>query len=376
MKDISTLAVHAGEISPRIEGAISMPVFQSANFEFHDEGDYANIKYARLNNTPNHLALHAKLAALENGEDALVLASGMAAISTTLLALLSKGDRILTQKTLYGGTFSLLAQELARFGIEADVAADENWEAKIRPETRMIYAETISNPLMEVPDFQKVLATARKHKLISVIDNTFASPVNFKPIDLGFDLSLHSATKYLNGHSDLIAGCVIGSKARIKTISHTAAHLGATLDPHGCSLLHRGLKTLGVRVERQNQTALRLADFLSHHENVATVNYPGLPSHPAHSRAREYFKGFGGMLSFELKNPSQVESFLGRLKIPVLAASLGGVESLVIIPARSSHLSLTAEERRQSGITDGLIRFSTGLEGADDLIADLKQALG
>lgn len=375
MKDISTLAVHAGEISPRIEGAVSMPVFQSANFEFKIEKDYLDIKYARLNNTPNHTALHAKLAALESGEAALALGSGMAAISTTFLSLLSQGDHILVQKTLYGGTFSLLLEDLSRFGITCDFVSDDNWDAKKKSNTRMVYVEAMSNPLLEVPDFGAVVNFARKNKLISAIDNTFASPVNFKPLEIGFDLSIHSATKYLNGHSDVIAGCVIGKKDLIHKINHTAAHLGGTLDPHACSLLHRGIKTLGVRVERQNRTALKVAQHLMNHPKIASVNYPGLETHPAFSRAKKYFAGFGGMMSFELKNPNAVEVFLNKLKVPILAASLGGVESLVIQPAQSSHLSLGAEERKKSGISEGLVRFSIGLESAEDLILDLDQAL-
>ncbi len=375
MKDISTQAVHAGEILPRIHGAVSMPVFQSANFEFENESDYVDIKYARLNNTPNHTALHAKLAALENGEAALALGSGMAAISSTFLALLSQGDHIVAQKTLYGGTFSLLMQDLSRFGITCDFAEDENWAAKVKSNTRMLYVEAMSNPLLEVPEFSSALKFAREHQLLAVIDNTFASPVNFKPLDIGFDLSIHSATKYLNGHSDVIAGCVIGKKTLIQKINHTAAHLGGTLDPHACSLLHRGIKTLGVRVERQNRTAQVLAEHLTRHEKIAAVNYPGLEGHSSFARAKKYFAGFGGMMSFELKDPRGVDSFLAKLKIPILAASLGGVESLVIQPARSSHLSLGPEERRKVGISDGLIRWSTGLESAEDLVRDLDQAL-
>lgn len=373
--DISTLAVHAGEIEPRFGGAISMPVFQSANFEFVDQQEYSAIRYARLNNTPNHLALHAKLAALEQAPAALALASGMAAISHTFLALLSQGDHVLVQKTVYGGTFSLLVEELKRFGITCDFVENEDWDSKLRPHTRMIYLEAMSNPLLEVPDLSSAVDFAKKHKLISVIDNTFATPLNFRPIPFGFDLSLHSATKYLNGHSDVIAGAVIGAQKLIHKINHSAAHLGGTLDPHACSLLHRGLKTLCVRVERQNKTAPLVARHLFGHPKIAKVNYPGLESHPTFARAKKFLHGFGGMMSFELRNSAKAQIFLKNLKIPILAASLGGVESLVIQPARSSHLSLGAEEREKAGISDGLIRLSIGLEAAEDLVADLDQAL-
>ena len=378
MASISTQLIHAGEPQPRIEGSVCMPVFQSANFVATDEGQYDAIKYARLNNTPNHMALHLKLAAIENGEAALVLGSGMAAISTTLFGLLKSGDHILAQKTVYGGTFSLINEDLKRFGVSVDyvdASQPETWAAKLKPSTKMFYVESISNPLMEVPDLSAVVKFARKSSLNSVIDNTFATPVNFRPLDLGFDISLHSATKYLNGHSDIVAGAVIGSKTLIEQIGHAAAHLGGSLDPHACFLLHRGMKTLSLRMQHHNMAAMKMARHLSEHSQVKSVNYSGLENSPSHSRAKEYFSGFGGMLSFELKDPGKTEKVLNALKYPLVAASLGGVESLVILPARSSHLGMKPEERHAAGISDGLIRYSVGIEDPVDLIDDLDRAL-
>jgi len=377
MPSLFTQVVHAGEPNPRIEGAVSMPIFQTANFENGDETSYAEVKYTRLNNTPNHIALHDKLATLEGGEAALVLASGMAAISTTLLALLQAGDHLLAQKTLYGGTFSFIHEDLRRFGVQVDyvdASRPESWPAKLKTNTKLFYTESISNPLMEVPELEEIVAFARVHKLTSVIDNTFTSPVNFRPLALGFDFSLHSATKYLNGHSDVIAGAVIGTKAGITKVNHMATHLGGTLDPHACFLLHRGIKTLAVRMQQHNSSGLRIAHFLAEHPKIKVVHFPGLPGSPSFGRAQRHFKGCGGMLSFELKE-GEAGEFIRRLKIPIVAASLGGVESLLIQPSKSSHLGLGAEERAKAGISDALIRYSVGIEDPDDLISDLTQAL-
>lgn len=371
-----TQLIHAGEPSPRIEGSVSMPIFQSANFENGGEAEYGQVRYTRLNNTPNHLALHAKLAAIEGGEAALVLASGMAAISTTLLAHLQAGDHLLVQKTLYGGTHTLLHDDLRRFGItfdHFDAERPDGWKAKLKSNTKVIYCESISNPLMEVPELEAIVHFAKANGLLSVIDGTFTTPVNFRPLALGFDVVLHSATKYLNGHSDVIAGAVVGSAGVIAKINKAAAHLGGSLDPHACFLLHRGMKTIGVRMKQHNESTIKIARYLSAHPKVNAVNFPGLEASPSFARARKYFSGCGGMLSFELKDKDPAE-FMRALKYPLTAASLGGVESLVVQPAKSSHLGLGAAERAKAGIADGLIRYSVGLEDADDLIADLEQA--
>ena len=275
------------------------PIFQSAMFEYAGETSYHDLKYIRLNNTPTHTALHAKLAAIENAEAALVMASGMAAISTTLLTVLAPGDHLLAQDCLYGGTHDLLRTELPQLGIDVDfVDADvpDAWKERLRPTTRAIYVETLTNPLLQVADLPAVVSFAREHGLVSLIDNTFATPVNFRPIDHGFDLVLHSATKYLNGHSDIVAGVVAGSASWIARILHRLNHLGGSLDPHACFLLDRGLKTLVLRVRHQNDSAQRIAERLEQHPAVVRVNYAGFASHPRHDRARRLFEGFSGML--------------------------------------------------------------------------------
>jgi len=377
MPSISTQLIHAGEPNPRIEGAVSMPIFQTANFTNGGEESYQDVRYARLSNTPNHFALNAKLAAIEGGEAAMVFSSGMAAIATTFLSLLKAGDHILVQQTLYGGTYSFINEDLRKFGVSfdyVDSARPETWTAKLRPTTKMIYVETISNPLMEVPELEEVAKFAKTHGLISAIDNTFASPVNFTPAEWGYDISLHSATKYLNGHSDIVAGAVIGRKDLIHTINHSAAHLGGSLDTHACFLLHRGMKTLAVRMNHHNASAQKIAHYLANHKAVAKVNFPGLETSPSYTRARRFLRGNGGMLSFELKSKN-AETFMRGLKYPLVAASLGGVESLVIQPAKSSHLGIGAQERAKVGISDSLIRYSVGLEDPDDLISDMEQSL-
>ena len=376
---IETKLIHAGEPQPPILGAVSMPIFQSSTFESEGETGYDAIRYIRLNNTPNHLALHQKLAALENGEAALVTASGMAAISTTLLAVLSSGDHLLIQDCLYGGTHDLVTREFSKFGLSSDfINADDvdSWKRQLRPNTKAIYVETMSNPLLQVGDLKAVAEFAKAHRLISMIDNTFASPINFRPLEWGYDLSLHSATKYLNGHSDIVAGAVIGSAARIEQIRRKLNLLGGSLDPHACFLLHRGMKTLAVRMNHHNQSALRIAQFLEGHPKVAKVNYPGLKSSSSHQRASELFDGFGGMLSFELNGGLEAaKSFVSHATLPISAPSLGGVETLMTRPATTSHSGMSPEDRQRLGITDSLIRLSVGIEATEDLIEDFSQAL-
>jgi len=376
---LDTQLIHAGEPEPRIEGAVVMPIFQSSTYEYTGASSYHDLKYIRLNNTPNHRVLHTKLAVLEGAEAALVTASGMAAVSTTLLALLSAGDHLLAQDCLYGGTHDFITRDFPSFGIAVDfVDADDpgSWRQKLRADTRAIYVETMSNPLLQVGDLDAAVRFAADHGLVSIVDNTFASPVNFRPPEHGFDLSIHSCTKYMNGHDDIVAGAVIGRADLVKTITHKLAHLGGSLDPHAAFLLHRGLKTLAVRVRHQNQSALAIARFLEQHPAVRCVNYPGLESHPRHERARRLFGGFGGMLSFELRGGVEAaQRLLDRVELPISAPSLGGVESLITLPATTSHSGLSAEDRRRLGIGDGLVRLSVGIEAAEDLIDDLDQAL-
>jgi cystathionine beta-lyase/cystathionine gamma-synthase len=378
-RSIETKVIHSGEPRPRIAGAVVMPVFQSATYQYAGEKSYDDVRYIRLNNTPNHLALADKLAALENAEDALVTASGMAAISTSLLTFLGKGDHLLAQDCLYGGTHDFVTRDIKEFGISYDFIDGNNpewWKRNLKPTTKVIYVETISNPLMQVPDLEAVVSFAKSYGLISMIDNTFASPVNFRPLEMGFDLSLHSATKYLNGHSDIVAGAVIGKSNLIEKVTHKLNHLGGSLDPHAAFLLHRGIKTLALRVKQHNESALEIAHFLEKHPAVAKVNYPGLESHPNHERAKRLFDGFGGMMSFELHDGVEgAESFMRAARLPAVAPSLGGVETLVTRPSLTSHSGLSPEDRRRLGISDGLIRLSVGIEATQDLIEDFEQAL-
>jgi cystathionine beta-lyase/cystathionine gamma-synthase len=377
---LETLVIHAGTPDPRIQGAVTVPIFQSAMFETGGGEGYHDIHYIRLNNTPNHEALHQKLAALENAEAALVAASGMAAISAALLAVLSAGDHLLIQGSLYGGTHDFVTQDFANFGITSDfIDADDpaSWSAKRKPNTRAIYVEALSNPLLEVADLEAVPRFARANGLVSLIDNTFPSPVNFRPAEHGFDLSLHSCTKYLNGHSDIVAGAVIGRRELVERVRHRLNHLGGALDPHACFLLDRGIKTLAVRMRQHNESARVLASFLAAHPAVDRVNYPGLPTHRRHERAARLFDGFSGMMSFEVKGGLKAaERFVQRVRLPIRAPSLGGVESLVTRPATTSHSGMQPEARRTLGISDSLVRLSVGLEATEDLMEDFDQALG
>ena len=379
IKGIESKLIHGGEPEPLIEGAVTMPIFQSSTYESAGAQSYHDLRYIRLNNTPNHLVLHRKLAALENAEAALVTGSGMAAISSTLMTVLGRGGHLLAQNCLYGGTHDLLTTDFPELGYEVDlIDANEpaSWREMIRQNTRAIYVETISNPLLQVPDLEAVVEFTRRHGLVSIIDNTFASPINFRPAELGFDLSIHSATKYLNGHTDIVAGAVIGRRELVERITHKLNHLGGALDPHACFLLSRGMKTLAVRMRYQNESALKIARFLAQHPMVAKVNYPGLEGHENHLRARELFDGFGGMLSFELLGAVEAaERFIAHASIPISAPSLGGVETLMTRPAITSHAGMSAADRAAAGIGAGLVRLSIGLETTDDLIEDFEHAL-
>ena len=380
-KDTSfdTRLIHAGEPKNRIEGAVNVPIFQSSTFEYAGQSSYDELKYIRLNNTPNHVALHKKLAILEGAEKALVTSSGMSAITTSLMSFLKSGDHLLTHNTLYGGTADFVKHDLPSYGIEVDsfdACNPGDWESKIKPNTKVVYLETITNPLIAVPALDKVIEMAKAHNLISMIDNTFASPALFAPIQLGIDISLHSATKYLNGHTDIVAGAIIGNEPHMSIISSKLNHLGGSLDPHACFLLNRGIKTLSLRMDRQCENAMYIARFLEKHPKVSQVYYPGLESNSSHKRAKKFLCGFGGMLSFEIKGDiPEADKFMKKLQYPICTASLGGVESLVTRPVTTSHSLLSDDELSEAGISKSLIRFSCGIESADDLIADIKQAL-
>ncbi len=371
---IDTQLIHAGE-ADRVDGAVRMPIFQTAMFE-HDDNP---LRYIRYNNTPNQEVLNRKLAVLEGAEEALVTGSGMTAITGAILSVLKPGEHLLAQDSLYGGTHGFVCTLLADLGITVsffDANAPDTWQSLLQTNTRAIYVESITNPLLHVCDLEGIIAFAQANKLVSLIDNTFATPFNYRAIAAGFDLSLHSATKYLNGHSDIVAGVIIGSGEQIYKARQTLKHLGGALDPHACFLLHRGMQTLALRMRQHNATALALAKFLEAHDKVAHVYYPGLPSHPQHERAARVFKGFGGMLGIELKGELEsVTALIARLRLLLYAPSLGGTESLMTRPAISSHAGLTPEEREVAGIRDSLLRISVGIEHEDDLIADFNQAI-
>ena len=379
MGNMATDVIHAGEVEQRFSGAVVLPIFQSATFEYGGESNYHDLKYIRLNNTPNHQVLHSKLATLEGGEAAVVTASGMAAITTLLLTVLRSGDHLLAQDCLYGGTVTFLTKDVQDFGIGVDFFKGndpDSWEALLRPETRAIYVEPMTNPLLDVADLEAVVAFAKKHKLLAIIDNTFASPVNFRPLEIGFDVVVHSCTKYLNGHSDIVAGCIVSNQDVIARVTHRLNHLGATLDPHACFLLHRGMKTLVLRMKQQNANALQLATFLEGHPKVAKVYYPGLKTHPNHKRASRLFSGCGGVLSFEaVGDVAETDRILSRLTLSVVAPSLGGVETLITRPVQTSHSGMTPSQRKAAGISDKLVRVAVGIEDGDDLCADFEQAL-
>ena len=344
------------------------------------DGQYESLRYPRYNDGPNPIEVGAHLADLENAEKGMVASSGMAAIAAALLSNLDKGDHVLLSKDLYGGTFKLVTKRFPKLGIEHDFIdpnAPDTWKGALRDTTRVIYVETLGNPLVTMPDLKAVAAFAQQYGLVSLIDNTFATPIGFRPMDHGFDLVLHSATKYLNGHSDVLAGAVVGSAEAMARVDAHMCIFGGTLDVQSAYLLQRGMRTLDLRFRRQCTNAMALAQFLESHPKVDRVSYPGLSSHPQHQRARELMDGlFGGMLAFEVQGGWQgARRVLQRVRLVCHAASLGGVETLVVSPPKSSHAALPAEVRRGYGITDGLLRVSVGIENVEDVIADFKQAL-
>ncbi|PYT14066.1 MAG: cystathionine beta-lyase [Acidobacteria bacterium] len=376
---IETVAVHSGERRPGPEGSVIFPIYQGTVFSIEPGTGYHDIQYIRLNSTPSQRYLHERLAALEGAEAALATSSGMAAMTATILTFLKKGDHLLAGSCLYGGTHDFLTQHAEDLGLSytfVDDQSPDSWKQALRPDTRMFLVETITNPLMRVPRLRQVVEFARQERLTAIVDITFASPVNFRPLSIGFDVSFHSATKYLNGHSDLVAGCVLSSRANVDRVRRTLNLLGGSLDPHAGFLLARGTKTLALRVRAQNANALALARFLATHARIKEVNYPGLETHPDHAHARELLSGFGGMLSLRLKGgAAAAERLLAAVRIPFVAPSLGGVETLITQPAKSSHAGMKREDRDRIGVTDDLVRVSCGIESADDLVEDFRQAL-
>ncbi len=370
----STLCIHAGTHLDAATGGACSPIYTSTAYAFPNPAN-TNF-YPRYFNTPNQRVIAQKLAALEQGEDALVFGSGMAAISTVLFAHLKPGDHAAFQADLYGGTHQLVTKELARFGVETSFSKTaEEFATALKANTRLIYVESPSNPLLRCVDLAAVAKLGRERGVLTVVDNTFATPINQNPIPLGFDAVIHSATKYLNGHSDVNAGAVVSSAVIMRRLTEAATNYGGMLDAHSCYQLERGLKTLALRVRQHNENAGRLARFLQTHPGVARVNYPGLPEHPDHAIAVRQMRGFGGMLSFELRDPGQVDRLLSGLRIAMPALSLGGVESLVCVPSRTSHRLMTPAELQRAGISDGLVRVAAGVEDIEDLLEDFTSAL-
>ncbi len=372
---INTICTHVGEVKDeQFKGAIS-PIYMSTSYAF----DGVDVKrYPRYLNTPNQEALVKKIAALEKTENALIFGSGMAAVSTTILAFLKQGDHIVLQQTLYGGTYNFVLKEFEKFGIEYSFTKDlsiDSFKEVIKPNTKVLYIETPSNPLLTITDMQAVADLAKANGIVTMIDNTFASPINQNPVDFGIDIVIHSATKYMGGHSDILAGAVAASNNHIEIIWNTAINLGGSLSDFTVWMLERSLKTMNLRVKCQSENALKMAEYLDSNPNIDRVYYPGLKSHPDHELAKKQMKGFGGMLSFELNEEIDTMEFQRKLMLIKPSMSLAGVESTMLNPAVASHALMGAEERANQGIKDGLIRFSVGIEETEDLIADIEQAI-
>jgi len=371
----ATQCVHAGtQLDPQTRG-VNTPIYTSSSFEYLDRDD---CPYPRAFNTPNQKAVVDKLCELEGAEDGLLFSSGMAAVSTATLGLVSPGDHVVMLDQLYGGTHAFATEEFARFGIDfcfVETDADAVIAA-VTPKTRLIMIESPTNPLLQIIDIRKVADFATGRGITTLMDNTFASPVGQNPLALGIDVVVHSGTKYLGGHSDLCCGAVLSSRAITERIRATARNFGGSLNAITCYLLERSMKTLSLRFERQSANALAVAQFLAAHPLVGPVNYPGLPEFSGHALARSQMSHFGAMMSFELNCASVTASqFLRRLRLITPALSLGGIESLICCPAETSHERMSPQERQRAGITDSLVRLSVGIEDERDLIDDLSQAL-
>jgi methionine-gamma-lyase len=381
-----TQAIHGGE-PPRhgVNGPIVSEIVRTSSFTFSSseemklwaEGKNKAYIYTRYGN-PTLSVAEKKIAALEGAEAAVVAASGMAAISSSLLAALKAGDELISTAQLYGGTYRLMRDVFPNMGITVHHVGTDlaGMEELVTPRTKALYVESPTNPTLRLVDVHKAVAFAKKHKLVSIIDNTFATPILQNPISLGYDMVVHSATKALAGHSDIIAGVSVGSEEWMQKVRKMIIYLGGSMDPGAAYLLIRGVKTLGVRVERQCENAMAVAQFLEKHPKVARVHYPGLKSHADHALAKKQMRGFGSMLAFDMKGGlPAARRFCDRVQLFLLAASLGGVESLVILPIYSSHYNMSDEELRRAGVSPGTVRVSMGLEDKEDLLDDLKQAL-
>ena len=378
-----TESVHGGKHLEKRNAPMAQPIYQTSTFQVTDSEQQlratgTDMFYTRYGN-PTHTAVESAIAELEGADAALLFASGMCAITTSILSLVKNGNHIVAQRDIYGGVTKFLSTWLPKLGIETtfvDTGDYEQYARAIRPNTRLLYLESPTNPTLRVVDLRKAVALARQHQLITMIDSTFATPINQRPTEFGIDVVLHAGTKYLGGHTDLICGVAAGRQDLIDKIHETRTTLGGVMDPHAAFLLLRGIKTLALRVERQNESALRVAEFLAQHPKVRSVNYPFLQGHPQRALAIEQMKGGGGVLSFEVDGTGEDAKRLSEaLRLFTLAPSLGGVESLVSIPVLTSHAMISAEHRQKMGVTEQLIRISVGIENTGDLIADLEQAL-
>jgi cystathionine beta-lyase/cystathionine gamma-synthase len=377
-----TEAVRGGMDLHKKNGPVSTPIYQTSTFEAIDmeeqvRATYTDRFYTRYGN-PTHTVAEKAIAELENADAALLFASGMSAITTSILSLLKSGDHIVAQRDIYGGATKFLTQWLPKFGVEVtlvDTTDYKQHEAALRPKTRLLYLESPTNPTLRVVDLKRVAALAQKHGIVTLVDSTFSTPINCRPAEHGIDLIMHSGTKYFGGHADIICGIIAGREDLVRTIHASRTTLGCNMDPHAAWLLLRGIKTLAVRVHRQNENALRVAQFLKTHPKVRSVNYPFLEGHPQRALAMGQMQGGGGVLSFEIDGSGEDAChFAEALELFTLAPSLGGVESLVTIPVITSHAMIRSEEREKMGVTKQLIRLSVGIEHVDDLIADLERA--
>jgi len=382
----ATLSVHAGEDRRRYADAITTPIVQSATYVFKDSREVeaytqhgkARFEYGRYGN-PTEQVAQRRLSALEGAEDCVLFASGMSAIVTTILALVKRGDHLVITDDAYKKTLEFCSQYLQRFGVGCTIVPFGDYAAldrAIRRSTRFVFSESPTNPYLNISDLRKLAAIARRHRVLTVVDSTFATPINQRPLEWGIDLVIHSATKYLAGHNDILAGAVLGRHALIEPIRVLHKAFGGVIDAHCCYLLLRGLKTLPLRVHRQNETALAVARHLERHPRIQRVYYPGLPSHPHHAIAREQMSGFGGVVSFDIRGDlAAARRFMDRLRLCSIAPSLGGVETLITHPATVTYYRETRRQRYALGITDTLFRLAVGVEDAGDILDDLDQAL-
>jgi cystathionine beta-lyase/cystathionine gamma-synthase len=375
---LPTLAVHAGEPPHDADSPVVTPLTQSVNF-VQQVGTADGLRYPRYGNAPNAEVVQGKLAALERAEAAVLLSSGMGATACALIALLRPGDHLLACRDIYGGTFRLLTEEFTSLGIDVtlvDPYEPRGWRKRMRKETRAVFLESPVNPTCRVLDLKPISYLTHESGLALVVDSTFASPINFRPLEHGADVVIHSATKYLNGHHDVLGGAVLGTASYVEEVRQKMILWGQAPDPFACWLLERGLKTLDVRVQRQNENAMRIAIWCEDRKEIRAVHYPGLATHPDHEIAAEQMDGFGGMLALELAGGGKAaDRFVRKLRLIRHAPSLGGVDSVVSEPRFTSHSHLTSEARAKSGIPDGFLRVSVGIEDADDLIADIEHAL-